>query len=190
DERLILSLKQQGAAIGVWGIGTRLATAYEQPALGGVYKLAAVLDDNGEWQPRIKLSEQAVKTSTPGKLQVRRYRGELGLVADMLYDELRVLPESGWMEDPLDATRRRRFPATDDYEDLLVPIYRDGARVYEPPQLDQVRSRRAAGVRQLHAGLTRFDNPHQYPVGFEREAAKAKLDLILSMRGHDDSTTE
>lgn len=190
DERLISSLKQQGAAIGVWGIGTRLATAYDQPALGGVYKLAAVLDDDGEWQPRIKLSEQAVKTSTPGKLQVRRYRNDVGLVADMLYDELRELPETGWMEDPFDATRRRPYPATDQQEDLLVPIYRDGERVYSPPPLSEVTARRAAGVRELHAGLTRFENPHQYPVGFEREAARAKLDLILAMRGHHESTTE
>ncbi len=73
DEYLIRSLKEQGAKISVWGVGTRLATAYDQPALGGVYKLSAVLE-NGKWQPRLKLSEQTVKISNPGILQVRRFR--------------------------------------------------------------------------------------------------------------------
>ncbi|MEO8270672.1 MAG: nicotinate phosphoribosyltransferase, partial [Aureliella sp.] len=73
DERLIASLKQQGATIGVWGVGTKLVTAYDQPALGGVYKLGAIEDVTGHWHPKIKLSEQWIKTSTPGIQQVRRY---------------------------------------------------------------------------------------------------------------------
>src|SRR4051812_31775348 len=70
DEHVITSLRQQGAAITVWGIGTRLATAFDQPALGAVYKLTAVRDAGGAWVPRVKVSEQAAKTTTPGVLQV------------------------------------------------------------------------------------------------------------------------
>ena len=73
DEYKIKQLKQQGAVINVWGVGTNLVTAKDQPALGGVYKLGAIQDKKGEWQYRIKLSEQAIKISNPGILQVRRF---------------------------------------------------------------------------------------------------------------------
>ena len=72
DERIIASLKQQGARIDRWGVGTRLVTGHEQPALGGIYKLAAVREDGGAWDYKLKLSEQAIKVSYPGILQVRR----------------------------------------------------------------------------------------------------------------------
>ena len=84
DEHVIQSLKQQGATIDVWGVGTRLVTAYGEPALGGVYKLAMVREPGGPWQPRIKVSEQAVKLSTPGRLQIRRFTDPHGAVADMI----------------------------------------------------------------------------------------------------------
>ncbi len=88
DEHLIASLKDQGAAIDVWGVGTKLATSWEQPALGGVYKLSAIRRDGGDWEPRIKLSEQTAKVTTPGVLGVRRYRDESGrLSGDMVYDQ-------------------------------------------------------------------------------------------------------
>ena len=74
DEHIIASLKEQGAKIDVWGVGTRLVTGYDEPALGGVYKLSAVRRPGGPWQDRVKLSEQAIKISTPGVLQVRRFR--------------------------------------------------------------------------------------------------------------------
>ena len=86
DEHVIDSLKQQGAAIGVWGVGTKLATAYDQPALGGVYKLAAIADRKGDWQYRIKLSEQSIKVSNPGIQQVRRYSRGNVFIGDCIYD--------------------------------------------------------------------------------------------------------
>ncbi|MEM6273653.1 MAG: nicotinate phosphoribosyltransferase [Myxococcota bacterium] len=184
DERLIASLKAQGAAISTWGVGTQLVTAFDQPALGGVYKLAAIKDLHGQWQPRIKLSEQAVKTSIPGRLQVRRYESSDGLVADLIYDELRELPESGDMVDPFDPTRRRSYPSAESSTDLLTPIFRGGERVYDPPTLGAVRAHREAQVRKLHPGLTRFDNPHQYPVGLEHGAHRARTALIFRLRGH------
>src|SRR5438132_1172410 len=86
DELLIESLKAQGAKIGVWGVGTRLVTGYDEPALGGVYKLAAVREPGGAWQRRIKISEQPAKTSTPGILQVRRYTCEGEFRGDQIHD--------------------------------------------------------------------------------------------------------
>ena len=74
DEHIIASLKDQGAAVSMWGVGTKLATAYDQPALTGVYKLTALRHPGEAWQPKVKVSEQTAKVSTPGVLQVRRYR--------------------------------------------------------------------------------------------------------------------
>ena len=76
DERLITDILDQGAKIDAWGVGTKLVTCFDQPALGGVYKLGAYRDASGAWRDAIKLSEQPVKISNPGILQVRRlYRG-------------------------------------------------------------------------------------------------------------------
>ncbi|HVT79887.1 MAG TPA: nicotinate phosphoribosyltransferase [Phycisphaerae bacterium] len=96
DENIIRSLKDQGATINVWGVGTKLVTAYDQPALGGVYKLSALRSANaaggggGAWEHKIKLSEQLAKTSVPGILQVRRYKVGGEFRADMIVDELRT----------------------------------------------------------------------------------------------------
>ena len=76
DEHEILKLKAAGARIDSWGVGTRLVTAHDQPALGGVYKLSALMDEQGVWRRRIKLSEITIKVSDPGILQVRRYERE------------------------------------------------------------------------------------------------------------------
>lgn len=90
------------------------------------------------------------------------------------------------MIDPLDPTRRRSFPCGEHHQDLLVPVYRGGVRIYTPPPLEHARAHRARQVSMLHAGLTRFEFPHQHPVGLERGASDAKTALILKMRGHDD----
>ena len=84
DEHLIANLKEQGATIGVWGVGTKLATAHDQPALGGVYKLACLRQPDGSWMPKVKFSEQAIKISNPGTLQVRRFRDDSGFMADVI----------------------------------------------------------------------------------------------------------
>ncbi len=96
------SLKNQGAQISVWGVGTKLVTAYDQPALGGVYKLGAIQDEQGRWHPKLKLSEQPIKTSTPGLLQVRRYFSGGRMVADMLWNELDPPSKETTMVDPQD----------------------------------------------------------------------------------------
>ena len=182
DELLIENLRHQGAQINVWGVGTKLATAYDQPALGGVYKLGAVKEQGGDWQPRIKLSEQAVKTSNPGTQQVRRYRYRDQFVADVIYDELLGLTDAQRMVDPLDATRQRSLPTDGDFEDLLVPIFREGKRVYDPPGIHSIRDRTKQQLEACHAGIRRFVNPHQYPVGLEAELHDLKTRLIRQAR--------
>ncbi|MEQ9379834.1 MAG: nicotinate phosphoribosyltransferase, partial [Pirellulales bacterium] len=111
DEHIIESLKSQGAKIAVWGVGTRLVTAYDQPALGGVYKLGAMKDDRGEWQPKVKLSEQAAKTTIPGVLQVRRFYANDKLAGDMIYDATSGIDAREVIVDMNDSNRRKRMPS-------------------------------------------------------------------------------
>lgn len=160
DEHLIASLKDQGARIDVWGVGTRLITAYDQPALGGVYKLTAIRPQGGVWQHKIKLSEEDVKISTPGVLQVRRFES-----GDVIWDEL---------------TGANTFTSG---TDLLVPIYRAGKRVYDPPPLDAVRRRREEQLARFDAGIKRFENPDRYPVDLEPGLFELKARLVAEARG-------
>jgi nicotinate phosphoribosyltransferase len=183
DEHLIASLKEQGARIDVWGVGTRLVTGGDQAALGGVYKLAAVRLPGRPWQHRVKVSEQAAKTSNPGVQQVRRFSGPGGFTADVVYDEESGLPASPVAVDPLDPTRRKRIPEGTPAEDLLVPVLRGGRPVYEPPPLEGARARAREQVAQLHPGIKRFVNPHQYPVGLSLELHDLKTRLVLEARG-------
>lgn len=181
DERLIESLKAQGAQITVWGIGTRLVTGHDQGALGGVYKLGAIEHD-GVWQPKIKLSEQAAKISNPGIQQVRRFRNRDGFLADVIWDEQHP-PVGDWlMIDAADPTRRRHLAADLEHEDLLLPVMRNGQPVYSPPPLRQTRERTAQQIAALHAGIRRFDNPHSYPVGLEGGLQERRTALILALR--------
>jgi nicotinate phosphoribosyltransferase len=183
DEHIIESLKRQGAAIAVWGVGTKLITAYDEPALGGVYKLSAIRAPGEPWRRKVKLSEQAIKTSTPGILQVRRYRDASGPVADLIHDVELGLPAPVTMIDPLDPTRRRILEPSLASEELLKPIFRAGRRVYEVPPLEETRAHAAAELASFHAGIRRFVNPHRFPVGLERSLHEQKTRLILEARG-------
>ncbi len=183
DEGIIASLKQQGAAISVWGVGTKLVTAYDQPALGGVYKLAAVRDPGGPWQHRVKVSEQAIKTSTPGVHQVRRFARDGLFVGDMVYDLATGTEPGAVMIDPLDPTRRKTLGADCTHEDLLVPVFRAGRRVYEHPSLHDSRARARAQLAGLPKATRRFDSPHEYPVGLEQELHARRTAMVLAARG-------
>ena len=183
DEHLITSLKQQGAAINVWGIGTMLVTAYDQPALGGVYKLSAIRKPDGSWEHKIKLSEQTAKVTNPGVLQVRRFRSDKGFFGDAIYDETRPLPGRFTIVDPVDATRRKHFSADTPHEDLLVPLFRRGKLVYQLPSLEAIRARTQKQLSMLHPGIKRFANPHQYPAGLELTLHEFKTELILKAKG-------
>jgi nicotinate phosphoribosyltransferase len=181
DEHVIASLKQQGAAIGVWGVGTRLVTAWDDPALRGVYKLSMVREPGGGWQPRIKLSEQSAKISIPGRLQVRRFTDASGAVADMIVDE-EVSQPTRTMIDPFDPTRRRTLPDDSAFTELLVPVARKGRRTGEPETLDRIRVRVQEQLGLFHPGIKRLLNPHRYPVGLESTLHERRTELILAAR--------
>jgi nicotinate phosphoribosyltransferase len=181
DEDVIASLKQQGARIGAWGVGTRLVTGAEDAALGGVYKLSAVREDGGPWKPRIKLSEQSAKISVPGILQVRRFASDGEFAGDLIYDTHDGEP-SRTLVDMLDVTRRKSVPEGMPHEDLLVPALRGGKVVYTPPPLTASRARTQQQLAHLHAGIKRFVNPHQYPVGLDPALHDRRTRMILEAR--------
>lgn len=189
DEHIIESLKLQGATINVWGVGTKLVTCYDQPALGGVYKLGAIRRNAQQpWKLRMKVSEQAAKSTNPGILQVRRFIDEAGLFAgDMIYDQAILGPSKdnggSVIVDPHDITRRKHIKPDSPFEDLLVPIFRSGKCVYECPPLTQVRRGVQQQLAKLHPAIRRFLNPHEYPVGLEQRLQELKTALILELRG-------
>jgi len=182
DEHLIESLKHQGAAISVWGVGTKLVTAYDQPALGGVYKLSMIARDGRSFEPRIKVSEQAAKTSNPGIQQVRRFSREGKFVADAIYDEAQGCSAPTTVVDPLDPTRHRILAQDLPYEDMLVPAVRKGLVVAVRPDLESVRARANSQLAALDPTVRRLVHAHEYPVGLTQELYQQRVQLIERAR--------
>jgi nicotinate phosphoribosyltransferase len=182
DENIIASLKIQGAKINIWGVGTKLVTGFDQPALGGVYKLSAVREKGQAWEHKIKLSEQANKISTPGIQCVRRYIKHNELTADVIYDEASDLSSGCVMVDPLDMTRQKKISKDMPYEDLLVPVFKKGRSCYDSPSIEDIKLCVQKELGRLHPGIKRFVHPHQYPVGLEKSLFQLKTDLILKTR--------
>lgn len=186
DEHVIESLKTQGAKIAVWGVGTKLATAYDQPALGGVYKLGAIKEDAGEWRPKVKLSEQAAKTTIPGVLQVRRFRSGDKLAGDMIYDETRGIDTREIIVDVKDGNRRKRMPAGAVGEDLLVPVMRGGELAGSfadgTETLEVARKRASEGLAGLDPSVRRLLNPHEHPVGIDVGLHERRDQMIREVR--------
>ena len=186
DEHLIASILEQGARIDAWGVGTKLVTAFDQPSLGGVYKLGAHRDEHGAWRDVVKLSEQPIKISNPGVLQVRRLRAGGLLSGDIIYDSERGLGGAQLydIEDPL---RPPVVPPADEQEDLLVTVLDRGARTSAPLELEAARERCAADLAALSPRTKRFLNPQPYPVGLDHHVHTRKLDLVAAARSHPDA---
>jgi nicotinate phosphoribosyltransferase len=182
DESVIGSLIDQGAKISDWGVGTRLVTAFDSPALGGVYKLSAIKGIDGKWIHKVKVSENTAKVTTPGVLQVWRYRQGEEYVGDMILDELNPPGKRATIVDPLDVTHRKTFGEGMLREALLVPVMRGGRLVYEVPALEESRGVLQRELGRFHPGIKRFVNPHAYPTGLELGLNERKLRLILEAR--------
>jgi nicotinate phosphoribosyltransferase len=181
DENLITAIQEQGSAIDTWGVGTKLVTAYDQPALGGVYKLGAARDDKGVWRESIKLSEQPIKISNPGVLQVRRLRKDGELVGDVIYDSEHGCSAPYVLHDIEDPTRAPIEPAYDTADDVLTTVMTNGV-VGTLATLEEARARAAAELGQLSLRTRRFLNPQPYPVGLDAHVHRRKQDLISEAR--------
>lgn len=189
DEHSITRLKAEGAQISVWGVGTKLATAFDQPALGGVYKLGAQQDDAGQWQPRIKVSEQPIKSTIPGVLQVRRFFAGDQMRGDVIYDELSSLGSeqravsidgtvSDWAADELTSS-----------EDLLVPVVRAGQRVDEREPLVDVRERTLASLARLDPATRQLKQPRAYRVYIDEHLDRLRQNM-LAEHSHGDQEAD
>lgn len=177
DEYLIQSLKIQNAKIDVWGVGTKLITAQDQPSMTGVYKLSAVFEE--KWKYKIKLSNQPAKTSNPGLHRIRRFRNEEGMLeGDLIYDETEAGKPIDKMVDPVVPVRTKKIQPRWKEEELMVPVFSKGKKVGTPPSLDDIRKKVQTELSTLHPGIRRFENPHEYPVGLSPFLAKLKADLI------------
>jgi len=179
DEYTISSLLDQGAPIDGWGVGTKLVTAFDQPALGGVYKLSAVREPGQTaWCPRMKISDTTGKRTYPGVLDVRRYRDAGGaLNGDMVLDAAQGASEDRII-DPNDPLRRKDLSGGS-YEPLLHPLVRQGRSVVKP-DVEAARARAQAGLAELDPSRKRLLNPHSYPVGLCRELHDARDEFVLS----------
>ena len=157
DEGQISRLKKRGAAIAVWGVGTRLATGAPDAALTGVYKLSTVRNGRGDWVDKLKLSEEKGKMSFPGILQIRRYRLPSGeLDCDVIYDRRLGIGEAccpiGVMDNPAWVPTPCSLPG----RDLLQPVFDRGKLVYASPPLVKIRERAAQQVRSLPVSMRKL----------------------------------
>jgi nicotinate phosphoribosyltransferase len=178
DPETIESLQAQGARIDVWGVGTKLVTCYDQPALGGVYKLTAIEDGDG-WRTPVKVSSDTAKITVPGQLGVRRFFDADGTArADMIWDGLKDLDGSRVIVDPADSHHRMTIDAAWTHKEVLVPVFRGGERVYALPALADARDHARHEIGTLHPAILRQLRPHWYPAGLEWSLHRRRESLI------------
>ena len=181
DEYIIRDLLRQGAKIDMFGVGERLITAKSEPVFGGVYKLAAVENDDGSITPKIKISENTGKITNPHFKKLYRFYGnDTGkAIADYLcvYDE--TVDDSGEMEifDP-EHTWKTKTVYDFTAKELQVPIFKDGRLVYDMPDLQQIRTYCMEQVDTLWDEVKRFENPHSYYVDLSQKLWDIKHDLL------------
>ena len=185
DERIIVELIRQGACIDAFGVGERLITSKSSPVFGGVYKLCAVERADGEIIPKIKISENVDKITNPGFKKIYRlFNKNTGMAeADYicLHDESLSGVSSLELVDP-EARWKRKLMENFEAVELLKPIFKNGERVYELPELIDVKRFCAYQVSTLWAEVKRFDNPHKYYVDLSTKLMALKDDMLLNAK--------
>ncbi|MEG0594394.1 MAG: nicotinate phosphoribosyltransferase [Christensenella sp.] len=180
DEYTIADLKQQGAAIDVWGVGTRLITGYDHPALGGVYKLSAVTE-KGQVVSKLKVSENVWKITNPGvKKIVRIYSKEDNMaIADLIMLEWEQIDTTKPLTifDPIETWKKMTIT---DYEikELLVPVFVGGKQVYQSPTLKEIQEYAARDMATFWDEFKRIKRPHLYKVDLSDELYNLKKKLL------------
>lgn len=178
DEKIIRELKSQGAKIDLWGVGTSLSTAFDQPALDGVYKLSALKQSDGHWERKLKLSEQEIKISNPGRHQVRRYFKNGDILGDLIYDIDLGLTNTPTGVAADGSPHHTQFEGHDAHQDLLVPIMKNGKRLHPAPALPAIREQAIQTLAQFHALQTH----KTIPVYLEANLHDLKLSLMNQYR--------
>lgn len=186
DENLIESLKlQQGAEITSWGVGTHLITAKDCPSFGGVYKLAAIMK-NGEFVPKIKLSENTEKVTNPGnkkiirvyEKQYNKIKADIICLADEVFNENETLtifdPKEPWKKTVMEA-------GTYTLRELMVPLFKNGECVYESKEVMAIRDYCASELDTLWNEVRRLVNPHKVYVDLSQKLYDTKLNILKEM---------
>ncbi len=186
DEYLIDSLKVQGAAITSWGVGTHLITAKDCPSFGGVYKLAAVKGPDGQFIPKIKLSENSEKVTNPGNKTIYRiYEKDSGKVkADLicLVDEKFDENENLSLFDPLEPWKKTKLKGgTYTMREMMVPVFIGGECVYESPKVMDIREYCRQELETLWPETRRLVNPHKVYVDLSKKLYDIKIELLDRM---------
>jgi len=186
DEKTVLNLKMQDAKIDVWGIGTKVITAFDQPALGAVYKLVSIEDNRGNMMDTLKLSSNAAKISTPGKKQVWR------ITNNQKNDKSEGDYVTFWNEDPREHSSLYMFhpqytyinKTVDDFQakPLLHTIFDDGKLVYDLPNVKEIRKYCADNLDSLWDEYKRILNPQVYPVDLSSKLYSHKMKYIEKIR--------
>ena len=175
----------QGARIDAFGVGERLITAKSDPVFGCVYKVCAIENENGEIEPRIKLSENVQKITTPHFKKVYRiYDNETAKAeADLIcvHDETVDYSKPIELFDP-DFTWKRQTYTDITIRELLVPIYKDGKQVYELPEIEEIRAHCERELNSMWSSVLRFENPHNYYVDLSEKLWTIKHDMITGQR--------
>ncbi len=185
DEYIIRELIRQGAEVDAFGVGERLITAKSDPVFGGVYKVCAVEDEKGNIIPKIKISENVGKITTPHFKKVYRIRAKDSgkAEADLICMHDEVLDETQPLEifDPVATWKRKTF---EDYTltELLVPIFSGGKSVYELPTLTEIRAHCAEEVEGMWEEVRRFTNPHNYYVDLSEKLWTLKQNMLAEHR--------
>ena len=181
DELLIRDLLQQGAKIDSFGVGERLITARSEPVFGSVYKLAAVENEDGSITPKIKISENVSKITTPHYKKLYRFYGrdtgkaiaDYITVYDEVVDDTKPItifdPEATWKKKTVDNFKAR---------ELQVPIFKDGQLIYDLPSLQEIRDYCKEQVDTLWDEVKRFDNPHTYYVDLSQKLWDVRYKLL------------
>ena len=186
DEYVIQSLKFQGATITSWGVGTNLITAKDNPAFGGVYKLAAIQDEQGNFIPKIKLSENSEKVTNPGNKKIYRiYDKESGKIkADLICmdDEVYTEDEPMRLFSPTEPWKKTTLaPGTYTLRELMVPVFKQGECVYESPKVMDIRAYCLQEQDTLWEETKRFVNPHKVYVDLSKKLYDTKISLLDKM---------
>ncbi|MBQ4901803.1 nicotinate phosphoribosyltransferase [Paenibacillus sp. Marseille-P2973] len=185
DELTIMNLKAQGARIDVWGVGTKLITAYDQPALGAVYKLISIEDEHGEMVDTIKISSNPEKISTPGRKRVFRIINKGNRKSEG--DYIALEHEEPQQEERLKMfhpvhTHIAKFVTNFEARDLHQIIFADGKLVYKLPSLQEIKQFAAENLNVLWDEYKRLLNPAEYPVDLSQECWDNKMKRIEEIR--------
>ncbi|MBO0432295.1 nicotinate phosphoribosyltransferase [Enterococcus sp. DIV0660C] len=185
DEATILNLKMQKAKIDVWGVGTKLITAYDQPALGAVFKLVSIENEEGKMIDTIKLSSNAEKVTTPGKKQVWRITRNFDGKSEGDYVTL-------WNEDPRKEEEIFMFHPVHTFinktvrdfsaRPMLQDIFVEGKLVYSLPSLNEIKEYARENLDSLWEEYKRDLNPQKYPVDLSTECWNHKMSIMERMK--------